>query len=379
MDTGLARRGLPVVAEARDGGALVHGRVGADGTGDRAPDGRLGDHLAVHASSGAGRDGRARRAGGSGSGTVPARLRRRRSSSTTPACRRTRPLGRCGTPSTCGVLGGGAFEYEGEAWSAPRRRSATTPCMRRRTFPCVRRGDFALRMQALAGEIADGCLTPSITTPAFVRYMRENVAADIDIGCTVVASIHADDRNAGCVTAREIAGMYLANKVQNIRGRRRHAARARRDRPGGDPAGCRSDGSRRSAGREGRGHRLHPRPVQADRGHAARLRRRDRGVPRRGLHPRHARAVGRPAARADPALRRPRCCRTSGRDDRRTSSRRSRPPAGVDAVVHRAEEPAAAVVRDELVSMGLQVQWQQVEEGRANVVEPGRAAVGGRR
>jgi 5,10-methylenetetrahydromethanopterin reductase len=73
-------------------------------------------------------------------------------------------------------------------------------------------------MQALAGEIADGCLTPSITTPAFVRYTRENVRADIDIGCTVVASVHPTDRQAGLDGAREIAGMYLANKVQNIRG-----------------------------------------------------------------------------------------------------------------------------------------------------------------
>src|SRR5215211_1956671 len=73
-------------------------------------------------------------------------------------------------------------------------------------------------MQALAGEIADGCLTPSITTPAFVRYTRENVAADVDIGCTIVASIHESDRDAGREGAREIAGMYLANKVQNIRG-----------------------------------------------------------------------------------------------------------------------------------------------------------------
>ena len=76
----------------------------------------------------------------------------------------------------------------------------------------------APKMQALAGEIADGCLTPSITTPAFVRYTRENVKSDIDVGCTVVASIHATDRDAGRDGAREIAGMYLANKVQNIQG-----------------------------------------------------------------------------------------------------------------------------------------------------------------
>src|SRR2546428_2851728 len=76
----------------------------------------------------------------------------------------------------------------------------------------------APKRQALAGEIADGCLPPSITTPAFVRYTRENVAADIDIGCTVVASIHVSDRDLGRDGAREIAGMYLANKVQNIQG-----------------------------------------------------------------------------------------------------------------------------------------------------------------
>jgi alkanesulfonate monooxygenase SsuD/methylene tetrahydromethanopterin reductase-like flavin-dependent oxidoreductase (luciferase family) len=73
-------------------------------------------------------------------------------------------------------------------------------------------------MQTLAGEIGDGCLTPSITTPAFVGYTRKNVAADIDIGCTIVASIHESDRDAGRDGAREIAAMYLANKVQNIQG-----------------------------------------------------------------------------------------------------------------------------------------------------------------
>ena len=49
------------------------------------------------------------------------------------------------------------------------------------------------------------------------RYTRENVQADIDIGCTIVASI-AEDRDEGRDGAREIAGMYLANKVQNIKG-----------------------------------------------------------------------------------------------------------------------------------------------------------------
>ena len=116
-----------------------------------------------------------------------------------------------------GVLGGKAFQYVGDTFSADvpgLQDAAETP----RDVPPIYVAATAPKMQALAGEIADGCLTPSITTPAFVRYTRENVGADVDIGCTIVASIHESDRDAGRDGAREIAGMYLANKVQNIKG-----------------------------------------------------------------------------------------------------------------------------------------------------------------
>jgi 5,10-methylenetetrahydromethanopterin reductase len=116
-----------------------------------------------------------------------------------------------------GVLSGEAFDYDGDTWSADvpaLQAEAHTP----RDVPPVYVAATAPKMQALAGEIGDGCLTPSITTPAFVRYTTGNVNADIDIGCTVVASIHSTDRDAGRDGAREIAGMYLANKVQNIQG-----------------------------------------------------------------------------------------------------------------------------------------------------------------
>ncbi len=116
-----------------------------------------------------------------------------------------------------GVLGGGAFDYDGKIFSASIPAldpKADAP----REVPPVYVAATAPKMQALAGEIGDGCLTPSITTPAFVRYTRENVARDIDLGCTIVASIHETDREAGRDGAREIAGMYLANKVQNIQG-----------------------------------------------------------------------------------------------------------------------------------------------------------------
>ncbi len=121
-----------------------------------------------------------------------------------------------------GVLGGGEFRYEGQTFSADvpaLRPEAESP----REAPPVYVAATAPKMQMLAGELGDGLLTPSITTPAFVGYTRENVAKagrdpdTIDLGCTVVASI-GDDRDEGRDGAREIAGMYLANKVQNIRG-----------------------------------------------------------------------------------------------------------------------------------------------------------------
>jgi 5,10-methylenetetrahydromethanopterin reductase len=115
-----------------------------------------------------------------------------------------------------GVLGGEAFDYDGDTWSAAvpaLQDEAHTP----RDVPPVYVAATAPKMQQLAGEIGDGCLTPSITTPAFVRYTIGNTGSEIDIGCTVVASID-EDRDRGRDGAREIAGMYLANKVQNIQG-----------------------------------------------------------------------------------------------------------------------------------------------------------------
>src|SRR3954463_6446219 len=116
-----------------------------------------------------------------------------------------------------GVLSGERFVHDGDTWSADVPALAPD-AHSTREVPPVYIAATAPKMQALAGEIADGCLTPSITTPPFVRYTRENVGEDIDVGCTVVASIHESDRDRGRDGAREIAGMYLANKVQNIQG-----------------------------------------------------------------------------------------------------------------------------------------------------------------
>jgi 5,10-methylenetetrahydromethanopterin reductase len=126
-----------------------------------------------------------------------------------------------------GALSGRPFDYDGRAYSAelpPLSPEAHAP---NGTVPVYVAGTAPL-MQQLGGEIGDGVLTPSITTPAFVRYTRENVEAgaaksgrdpgEVDVGCTIVASIHGFDRDAGREGAREIAAMYLANKFQNIKG-----------------------------------------------------------------------------------------------------------------------------------------------------------------
>lgn len=124
------------------------------------------------------------------------------------------------------ILAGEAIDFEGKVFNArvpPMPPDTDAP---RDPVPIYMAGTGP-RMQQTAGEIAEGLLTPSITTPDFVRYAKENLVTgarsagrdpdQIDIGCTIVASID-HDRGEGRDGAREIAGMYLANKVQNIRG-----------------------------------------------------------------------------------------------------------------------------------------------------------------
>src|SRR5437773_4218593 len=119
-----------------------------------------------------------------------------------------------------GVLGGEALDFEGKVFEAhvpALRDDAEAP---RWEVPLYFAGTGPMMLKA-AAQVGDGLLTASITTPAFVRYVRERVAEagrdpdSLDLGCTIVASID-EDRERGRDGAREIAGMYLANKVQNI-------------------------------------------------------------------------------------------------------------------------------------------------------------------
>ena len=121
-----------------------------------------------------------------------------------------------------GVLSGDAFDFEGKVFSAHVPALADDADTPRWEVPLYFAGTGPMMLKA-AAQTGDGLLTASITTPAFVRYVREQIAAagrdpdSIDLGCTIVASID-EGRDRGRDGAREIAGMYLANKVQNIQG-----------------------------------------------------------------------------------------------------------------------------------------------------------------
>ena len=125
-----------------------------------------------------------------------------------------------------GALDGGEFSYEGKAFSAQLpalKKDAHTP---RGNVP-IYVGATGPVLQRMAGSHSDGLLTASITTPEFCRYSRTFMEegarkagkdpATLDLGGVIVGSV-ARDRKKGLEGAREMAAMYLANKVQNIRG-----------------------------------------------------------------------------------------------------------------------------------------------------------------
>jgi 5,10-methylenetetrahydromethanopterin reductase len=125
-----------------------------------------------------------------------------------------------------GVLTGDAFEYQGKVFAAnvPQLKpDAHTP----RGIPPIYVAGTGPVLQRISGVVGDGLLTASITTPAFVRYSRKNLEegarkagkdpAQLVLGSVIVGSIHRDSAK-GKEGAREQAAMYLANKVQNIKG-----------------------------------------------------------------------------------------------------------------------------------------------------------------
>ncbi len=73
-----------------------------------------------------------------------------------------------------GVLSGERFEYDGKVYSADVPALSPEAHAPDWDVPVYVAGTAPL-MQQLGGEIGDGVLTPSITTPDFVRYTRGNI------------------------------------------------------------------------------------------------------------------------------------------------------------------------------------------------------------
>lgn len=124
------------------------------------------------------------------------------------------------------ALVGGEVNYEGQAFAAQLPALRDDAHVARQSVP-IYIGATGPVLQRMAGLMADGLLTASITTPAFVQYARgfleegaRKAGRDpsrLDLGAVIVGSIGKDPARAAD-GAREMAAMYLANKVQNIRG-----------------------------------------------------------------------------------------------------------------------------------------------------------------
>jgi 5,10-methylenetetrahydromethanopterin reductase len=124
------------------------------------------------------------------------------------------------------VLEGASVEYKGKVFTASVPFLRPEAHVSHKLPPTYIAGTGPV-MQRLAGAVSDGLLTASITTPAFVRYSRKNLeegahragrnGAELALGSVIVGSIGRNSAR-GKEGAREQAAMYLANKVQNIKG-----------------------------------------------------------------------------------------------------------------------------------------------------------------
>jgi 5,10-methylenetetrahydromethanopterin reductase len=124
------------------------------------------------------------------------------------------------------MLSGDEVKYEGKAYQAFAPALKKDAHAARYKTP-IYVGATGPVLQRLAGAHSDGLLTASITTPAFVKYSRAMMEegakkasrdpSPLDLGSVIVGSVGEDPKTAR-EGAREMAAMYLANKVQNIRG-----------------------------------------------------------------------------------------------------------------------------------------------------------------
>ncbi len=124
------------------------------------------------------------------------------------------------------ALSGEAFTYKGELYQS------TMPAFDRkgkglRTHIPVYVGATGPFMQKLSGRESDGMLLAGLTSPAFVKYARENMLAgaekagrklpaDFPVGGVILCSCSRDGDKARNAT-RSYTGTYIINKIRNIK------------------------------------------------------------------------------------------------------------------------------------------------------------------
>jgi 5,10-methylenetetrahydromethanopterin reductase len=122
------------------------------------------------------------------------------------------------------TLAGEALEYHGQVLHAT--VPAGPPAARARRRIPLWIGATGPRMIQLAGAVGDGLILPSLTTPAFIRHARAQLALGaarahrrlhgFPIAAVLVCSV-ARDAGRARDGARRATAIYLANKLENIR------------------------------------------------------------------------------------------------------------------------------------------------------------------
>ena len=124
-----------------------------------------------------------------------------------------------------GVFSCEKFDYEGKVYTAHVPELIAEKPRYRPDMPIFLAATGA-KMGQLAGELADGLLLPGLTTPALLKFAKDNLEIgakrvnrtlpdDYPIGACLVASV-ARDGEAARNRARVMATTYLANKIINI-------------------------------------------------------------------------------------------------------------------------------------------------------------------
>ena len=123
-----------------------------------------------------------------------------------------------------GIIRGEAFSYEGEIFRASVPSVDPSKTRHRNAIP-IYIGATGPFMQRLAGEMADGLLTPGLTSAGFVKYAKRNLEKgfekrgdapeDFPLGGVILASVSRDGAKARDATRGYVA-TYIVNKIRNI-------------------------------------------------------------------------------------------------------------------------------------------------------------------